>query len=415
MSWEGIDHALNRVRGEADRISLNLADLDHHVGHRLLKGAKLVGRTLARWEHADRRVHSLWTVYGAFMSVVERATDLRARGSDAQRELTFLLTGESVALPRDVPLAERGLLDEDTEHITLAEAVARMSADYHEATEVISVAETAWDALHPRLGELDAMWQEVRTLSDLVELGDTEHEALRAELELVGDVVRGDPLSLFEDGRVDTSALDRMRGRLERTRGELRDALRMRDSYDESVERLSSAIDDVESVLRRARELRTRVVSKISSPEAVGVPDPVPGLRTRLGDMDALRAQGRWRDLGALLGELQRAVHAAADDAREREANLTGLLERRAELRGRLDAYRARAVRLGLAEDDRLVELHGEAHWGLWTAPCDLRRATVALSAYQRTLVELSGNESGADRTTPGARASDGESDGGVR
>jgi hypothetical protein len=415
MSWEGIDHALNRVRGEADRISLNLTDLDHHVGHRLLKGAKLVGRTLARWEHADRRVHSLWTVYGAFMSVVERATDLRARGSDAQRELTFLLTGESVALPCDVPLTERGLLDEDTEHITLAEAVARMSADYHEATEVISAAETAWDALHPRLGELDAMWQEVRTLSDLVELGDTEHEALRAELELVGDVVRGDPLSLFEDGRVDTSALDRMRGRLERTRGELRDALRMRDSYDESVERLSSAIDDVESVLRRARELRTQVVSKISSPEAVGVPDPVPGLRARLGAMDALRAQGRWRDLGALLGELQRAVHAAADDAREREANLTGLLERRAELRGRLDAYRARAVRLGFAEDDRLVELHGEAHWGLWTAPCDLRRATVALSAYQRTLVELSGNESGADRTTPGARASDGESDGGVR
>jgi hypothetical protein len=171
----------------------------------------------------------------------------------------------------------------------------------------------------------------------------------------------------------------------------------------------------VESVLRRARELRTQVVSKISSPEAVGVPDPVPGLRARLGAMDALRAQGRWRDLGALLGELQRAVHAAADDAREREANLTGLLERRAELRGRLDAYRARAVRLGFAEDDRLVELHGEAHWGLWTAPCDLRRATVALSAYQRTLVELSGNESGADRTTPGARASDGESDGGVR
>ncbi|MFE3458331.1 hypothetical protein ACFXKD_12380 [Nocardiopsis aegyptia] len=414
MSWEGIDHALNRVRGEADRISLNLTDLDQHVGHRLLRGAKLTGRTLARWEHASRHVHSLWTVHGAFRSVVESATELHAQGRDAQRELTFLLTGESVRLPREVPLAERGLLDEDTERISLAEAIARMSADYEEVTEVVSVAETAWDALHPRLTELDAMWQEIRTLSDMVELGDTEHEALRTELELVGDVVRCDPLSLFEDGRVDTSSLERMRGRLERTRGELRDALRMRDSYDESVERLSSAVDDVESVLRRARELRIQVVRKISSPEAVEVPDPVPALRTRLKGMDVLRTEGRWRDLGALLGELQRAVHTAADDARDREANLTGLLERRAELRGRLDAYRARAVRLGFAEEDRLAELHREAHWGLWSAPCDLRRATVALSAYQRTLVELSGTEPAQNRTTPGAAASDGESDGGV-
>ncbi|WP_121182178.1 hypothetical protein [Nocardiopsis sp. Huas11] len=415
MSWEGIDHALNRVRGEADRISLNLTDLDQNVGHRLLNGAKLTGRTLTRWEHARRHVHSLWTVHGAFMAVVERATELRARGRDGQRELTFLLTGESVTLPKDVPLAERGLLDEDAEHISPAEAIARMSADYEEVTEVVSVAETAWDALHPRLSELDAMWQEIGTLSDMVELGDTEHEALRAELAQVGEVVRRDPLSLFEDGRVDTSSLERMRGRLERTRGELRDALRMRDSFDESVERLNSAVDDVETVLRRARALRGQVVRKISAPEAVEVPDPVPGLRARLKGMDVLRAQSRWRDLGALLGELQRAVHTAADDAREREANLTGLLERRAELRGRLDAYRARAVRLGLAEEDRLVDLHREAHWGLWSAPCDLRRATVALSAYQRTLVELSGTESAQNRTTPGAAASDGESDGGVR
>lgn len=415
MSWEGIDHALNRVRGEADRISLNLTDLEQHVGHRLLKGAKLVGRTQARWEHASRHVHSLWTVHGAFRSVVENATELHAQGRDAQRELTFLLTGESVALPRDVPLSERGLLDEDTERISLAEAVSRMSADYEEVTEVVSVAETAWDALHPRLAELDAMWQEIGTLSDMVELGDTEHEALRTELELVSEVVRSDPLSLFEGGRVDTSSLERMRGRLERIRGELRDALRMRDSYNESVDRLSSAVDDVETVLRRARELRFQVVRKISSPEAVEVPDPVPALRTRLKGMDVLRTQGRWRDLGALLGELQRAVHTAADDARERESNLTGLLERRAELRGRLDAYRARAVRLGFAEVERLAELHREAHWGLWSAPCDLRRATVALSAYQRTLVELSGTESAQNRTTPGAAASDGESDGGVR
>ncbi|MFD3685287.1 hypothetical protein ACFWTE_10765 [Nocardiopsis sp. NPDC058631] len=417
MSWEGIDHELNRVRGEADRITLNLADLDGHVGHQLLKGAALEGRTRERWEYADGHIHSLWTVYNAFHLVVDRVARLREAGGGAaeQAALTALLNGPSVVLPAgEVPLNKRGLLHADEEPVTLADAVARMSAAYEEATEVISAAETAWDALHPRLGELDAMWYEIGTLSDMIELGEDEHEALRSDLAAVGTTVRNDPLSLVENGRVDTSSLERLRLVLERVRGELRDALRMRDSYTESVERLSSAIDDVEEATARTRGLRAQVVAKVSSPAAVEVPDPVPSLRAGIGDMDSLRAKGLWRELGARLGELQRAVHEAVDDARDREGNLTGLLERRAELRGRLDAYRARAVRLELAENEHLSELHGRAHWELWRAPCDLRAATVALSAYLRALQELSGTESPGDRTTPGSDASDGESDGGV-
>lgn len=418
MSWEGIDHALNRVRGEADRIALNLTGLDGHVGHQMLRGADLAGRTQRRWEYASARIHSLWAVYGAFHQVVDHAHRLRlsgGSGSDDQAVLTLLLNGASVQLPaEEVPLHERGLLHTGGETVTLADAVARMSADYEDATEVISAVETAWDVLHPRLAELDAMWSEIGTLSDLVELGENEYEALRSDLAAVGSTVRCDPLSLAEDGRVDTSSLERLRLLLERVRGELRDALRMRDSYTESVERLSSAIDDVGKVLDRVRDLRDQVVAKISSPPAIDVPDPVPALREGIGDMDALRARCRWRQLGALLGGLQRAVHEAADDARDREANLAGLLERRAELRGRLDAYRARAVRLGLAEDGRLVGLHRRAHWELWTAPCDLRAATVALSSYQRTLQELTRTGLPVNRTTPGTDASDSENEGGV-
>lgn len=416
MSWEGIDHALNRVRGEADRIALNLADLDRHVGYRLLKDADLVGGTRNRWERAAVHVHRLWKTHGTFQAVVDRAAMVReSDGGDPQSELTFLLMGESVTLPvEELPLHERGLLDADTEHITLAEAIARMSADYEEATEVISAAETAWDALHPKLAELESMWQEVGTLSDLVELDLDEHEGLRERLAEVGETVRRDPLSMVTDTRVDTSRLDRLRARLDRTRGELRDALRMRDSYTESVERLISAIDDVEQVVLRAKELRSRVLAKISAPAAVDVPDPVPGLRAAVAEMDDLRSRSDWRGLGARLGQLQHSVHRSGDDAYEREQNLAGLLQRRAELRGRLDAFRARAVRLGLAEEERLIELHGTAHWELWNAPCDLRAATMALSAYQRTLQELSKTEPPEDRTTPGNGASDGETDGGV-
>lgn len=404
MSREGIDHALNRVRGEVDRISLNLADLDRHAVYRLLRDAELSGGTRSRWEATDVHVHRLWLIHAAFESVVEHAANLRESGvADPQDELTRLLMGESVTLPlAEVPLNERGLLDPDTENITLAEAIARMTADYEAITEVVSAVETAWDALHPRLAELDAMWQEVGTLADMVEVPDDEYEDLRAELERVGNTVRRDPLALVADGGVDTSGLDRLRSVLDRTRGELRDALRMRDAYDENVSRLRSAIDDVEKVVLRSRELRLRVVAKISSPAAVDVPDPVPELRAVIAEMDELRSRRRWRALGVRLGELQRSVHECGDDARDRERNLGGLLQRRAELRGRLDAFRARAVRLGLAEHERLVEPHGRAHWELWNAPCDLRAATVALSAYQRALQELAGTETPSVGTNDG-------------
>ncbi|MFL1377668.1 MULTISPECIES: hypothetical protein [unclassified Nocardiopsis] len=428
MSWEGIEHALNRVRGELKRITLNLADLDDHVGHRMLKGADLRGRTRERWEHADRHIHRLWSTFDAFRRTVEQATDhhgLGSRRASDQTRLTFLLTGPCLELPLEkAPLHERGLLDTDTEHITLAEAVARMTADYEEITEVVSAAETAWNTLHPRLAELDSLWREVGTLGDMIEeagdgTGDEEgeerEEALRSELSRVGDTVRRDPLSLLgADRQVDTTDLHRLRKRLEAVRGELRDALRMRDSYRESTGRLVSAVDDLEATLASLRERRAHVVSRIREPEAIEVPDPVPALRARIEAMDALRARGRWRELGVLLGEVQAAVHTAADDARERGENLEGLLARRDELRGRLEAYRVRSVRLGLAEDPRVGELHARAHRELWTAPGDLRAATVALAAYRRSMEEPGVTETTQGRTTPGAGASDGESDGGV-
>lgn len=420
MSWEGIDHALNRVRGELKRITFNLADLDGHVGHRMLRGADLRGTTRERWEHADRHIHRLWETFDAFRRVVDDASGHRALGggrASDQARLTFLLTGPCIETPLEkAPLHERGLLDADTEHITAAEAVARMTADYEEVTEVVSAAESAWNTLHPRLAGLDALWQEIGTLGDMIEeAGGGDDEALRSELDRVGDTVRRDPLSLLgPDLGVDASGLERLRKRLEAVRGRLRDALRMRDSYRESTGHLVSAVDDLEATLASLHELRARVVTRISEPRAVGLPDPVPGLRARLAEMDTLRSQGRWRALGALFGEVQAAVHTATDDARERRADLEGLLDRRSELRGRLESYRARAVRLGRAEEPGVSELHARAHRELWTAPGDLRAATSALAAYRRALEEPGVTETTRDRTTPGADASDGESDGGV-
>ncbi len=402
MSWEGIEEALNRARGESARVSLRLADLERNVARGMLQGAGPVGRTRERWERAERGIHRLWTLYATFEEVIEQASLLHGSGGDeisVREALSHVLTGPSVAFA----------LDGGTEHLSLAEATARMSAYSEEAAGTVAEVEAAWAVLHPKLGGLEALWQEIGSLTGMVGGDEEEHDHLRTELASLGDTVRRDPLALVTaDGTVDTSGLERARTRLEHTAGELRDALRMCDSYDESVERLLWAIDDAEEKVGRTAALRRHVAEAVAVPAPIEVVDRVPSLREDVAEMAELRAQGRWRELGTLHGRLQRAVHETVDDLAERSENLEGLLERRSELRGRLDDYRTRAARLGPAEDERLLAEHRRAHRALWEGPADLREATAALSAYRDALRQRTGSGRGSNRTTPGAGASEG-------
>jgi hypothetical protein len=90
------------------------------------------------------------------------------------------------------------------------------------------------------------------------------------------------------------------------------------------------------------------------------------------------------------MNELERAVNRAVADAQTVLTTIIGLLDRRSELRGRLDAYCAKAARLGHAEDAELGALHREAHELLFTTPCDLRASTVAVARYQHAVVNRS-------------------------
>ena len=73
------------------------------------------------------------------------------------------------------------------------------------------------------------------------------------------------------------------------------------------------------------------------------------------------------------------------------ERRAGALLDRREELRGLLDAYQARAARLGGAEDTDLDARYARARELLWTAPCDLSAATAAVTGYQQAVLALTG------------------------
>ncbi|SEG89818.1 hypothetical protein SAMN04489712_12476 [Thermomonospora echinospora] len=400
MSREAVDHALKTLREDRDRISANLLDLENHHGYRLLKGARLAGPTRRRWDDVTARLTLLWRLFDAYQRILDEAGQVRDRqtrpGEATLRELTALLSGPSVELPLDeVPLERRTLLGPTSERLTLAEAVGRMTAAYDEAIGLISAVDAAWETL---LGPLDAAeeeWREAARLARSLAAGrDAELDRIGRELAAAGQLVRTDPLALVRDGRADTARLDAVRADLAKVRDVLVEAVRVREEYDRRVGGIESALTRLGEVLAQARDAYRTVQVKIASPGVDEPADPTPVLRERLAALAGLRDAGRWPELAGRVAALEGAVAAALEQAERSRRLIGGLLERRDELRGRLDAYRVKAARLGFAEHDELTRLQEQARELLWTAPCDLQRSTVVLAQYQRVLRSL---ETGTD------------------
>ncbi|TDE25101.1 hypothetical protein E1289_27070 [Actinomadura sp. 6K520] len=392
MSRDEVDRTLARLRDERDRISTALLELEAHHGYQLLEGAALDGET--RRVQADVRaaMTSLWNLFDLYGSVVGAAEDLRARnprpGQAQLTELTRLLAGPSVELPvTEVPLGRRTLLSVPSgERLTLRAAVERMTPLYEEVAQAVAALDAVWSALLSRLAEVEA---ERRAADELLEsLGGTEPELdrLRPELDAVAAVVRGDPMALADGGRADTGRLDAVHAGLAEVRRGLEQAERVRDGFTDRLRAIAAVLDGLREEEAEARRVRDEVLTKIASPVLPDLPDRSASLAGRLAAVGRPGHGTGWHDLAARVEELDRAANDALARARETVGVIRGLLDRRAELRGRLEAYRVKAARLGHAEDAGLARIHDRVRELLWTSPCDLRQATVALSEYQRAV-----------------------------
>ena len=211
----------------------------------------------------------------------------------------------------------------------------------------------------------------------------TEISDLHGEIDTLRETVFTDPLALAGQA----SRAERITARLDAARDQV-DAL---GSFrTEAAERMRRAAADIESVgaaESAARQARERARAKI----AVSLPtvgDSVATLRDQLDEVRALSGDGRWPKAQESMAVLTSAIAEALRRANSARDTATALLGRRDELRGRLDAYRAKAARIGFAEDAELTAGYQRARELLWRAPCDLAAATRALAAYQRLITD---------------------------
>jgi hypothetical protein len=402
LTKERAPAVVQAAAAERDAIQANLLELDGSFGKRLLEGAPLTGQTKRRWDLTAATLATLWQVYEAYSAVIDQAAEA-VRGHLGPRELAWiatLLTGSSIQLSAGpAPLADRDLADSGRENLTVIEAVTRMRRSFSQITEVVSAAEQVWNEMTSRLdavgSELGRVMQLAAALADEALNGNLS--AAQGKLARLRETLSTDPLSLWLGGSdptigpVDTSGADRLTERIAATVTRIDELARLRDDAQQRIAEVTKAAAAARAAYEDATAAWQRAAAKIAAAalpaQPVGFTDP----STRIADLGALLTAGRLTRLSSELDQLDRDLAGLTTGLRDTEQAVAGVLGRRAELRGLLGAYQAKAARLGAAEDAGLTERYDRARGLLWTAPCDLAAAAAAVTSYQQAVLALGG------------------------
>ena len=397
MAESAAGQAAAAVLVERDAIQANLLELDGGFTRRLLDGAPLTGQTRERWDAASATLAGLWETYLTYSAVVDRIAELGTGPHHPAKkdlaELDSLLTGACVQLARAaVPLARRNLSDTGVRAVSLTGAVAAMRRSFSEVAEVTSAVETVWSQVNERL---DAAAAELAdALPRAAGLGQEVAAALRdaqASLQAARDAVNADPLPLLTGGSVDTGAADLVREQVTALTARIAELDRVRAQARRRIDGLAAAVGAARAARADAVTAWQRAAQRIAAlpPLPPGITEPP------LDSLAELAAAGRWPALATELDRCEGALAAAVRQTEDCERSAATGLANRDELRGLLGAYKAKAARLGMAEDGDLVTSYDQARDLLWSAPCDLAAAVAAVAGYQRAINATTTREGG--------------------
>jgi hypothetical protein len=393
MDRTAIMRTLTALGATHERIAAAMFAVDSHPGLAFLRGSGLSGRTAERAATLTPEVRLLWAHFSAIGEVLERARTIRARHrrpDDADWDALELLLAEPV-----LALDAAGLPVDRS-----GPTVVRMAR----ADELAAELERRCTELTGHLSEVDNAWSAVATqwaplteaadaaIAQSAELGEPDvAKALAERLAAARAEDLTDPLTAAPGGQLRPAArtrLGELRTELDAVGKRVAEIGALRDGYPGRVVQLRDLVDELAEAEHRTRDSYAQVHRKIADPRLPPVPASSAVLRARLPRPEYIHS-GRLGKLAEELAGLERDIRQALARARELGTSADELIARRDELRGRLDAYRAKAARSGFAEDAGLTDRYQSAHDLLFTAPCKLAAATKAVYAYQQALNEL--------------------------
>ncbi|MEV6773784.1 hypothetical protein AB0N05_34630 [Nocardia sp. NPDC051030] len=377
-----IDREIAEREREIDAIASTLVELDKHPGLVLLRRFPPSGVTEQRWTPARDALDLMWEDFARVRALLDKARAARARRRlDAldREELTALLRGQPVELSRTtIPLALRALGGPRHEviHMGFTDLLERMRSAF---PMVVAVLE-AVDAVNSRIvSETEPMRIELEKIGT----GLPELRTLAADIAELSRRAAVDPLALTT-GQIDRSLADfatRMRDA-----AELRTELAaIAADWNEAITRVRVRIEALTKTYERARRARVEVERTIL---AAPLPDHADDAAVFGAELTTLQAHPADP---AALWDLRRRVTEALAEATHNEELAQGLLDRRSELRGRLTGYRAKAARLGVAEDRDVLASCRIAAGLLSRRPCDLAAVTRAITDYRQLIAQKTG------------------------
>jgi hypothetical protein len=378
------DAELLRLETAVTAIATNLVDLDDNPARKDLDKTALTGRTAAAWADATEALGQLWDGYRMLTELIARARSLRDQRklNEADRAaFVHEVLGKSITLSTaTVPLAQRGLLGAGQVRTTCTpgELLSAMEAAFATAVDVAVKAGEAWQRMLPRAAELAAAVDNVRALTRAAGGSTATIDEADRRLGRFTAQLAADPLGAPEND------LSGVREMIARADAERTSAAELRDSLSNRLSEAHRLARELEAARTSAEAAANAVADRFEEKDIVHVRGG--DLRPDLTAVDALAAAGQWTLISPRLAEWTRRARERLTALREADARNAGLLAARNELRGRLDAFRAKALSRGLGEHDDLTPLHDAAHATLYTAPCDLAAARAAVNAYQEAL-----------------------------
>ncbi|MEU9093223.1 hypothetical protein ACIOEW_01620 [Streptomyces sp. NPDC087901] len=410
MDRDEADRALARLGAEHEAIETSLLALQDHAGRRLLEGADLTGVTKERWSTTEQSITLLWTYFDAYAGALNRAREVRSRRRQPNREdlvaLTELLRGQGVTVAHAAAAHDPSITGPArlSERFTLEELVQRMNELYARSLDMVVASDSVWSAMPARIDLLAAELRRTHSLAHSVGVRPGEHpagddlESIVQELTTLRVQVISDPLAFWlpgpgssapGGGRPDTARYDRAARALDEVRREVEAVLAVRQDAEQRLVQLRDVLSRADRTLAEARAARGEVLAKIAASEVPAVNGPPTALQERLAVASEYRRHAQWHRLSPLLESLEQQAGEELLRAREQLTAVTAPLAVRAELRGRLDAYKAKVARHGLAEDPVLIERYDAARRMLWSAPCDLRVAALTVQRYQDAALDM--------------------------
>ena len=389
MDIEDLDQQLDRLRAAAGRAGANLFELDQSPSVALLDAGRLVGDSARRWDEAKRLLAELFESFTRLSAVIDAAVALRGSrptlSASRRDDLAHLILGPSVELPeRVVPLAERDLVagSRTLQRCTADELLASMAQSFDIVREVVVHAAEAWDGGGPRV-------QRDRERLLAIEVATVELEpplaglgSMKRQLDELDSALISDPLAFG------VAELDALEQRLTALEAEVESAHETQAEFDGDVAAAVASLAELTEAVESARRSQAHVSERVLTSTAVP-PVELDALGAELEHITALARAGAWRPVSADLPRWRERVERERRAVDAVSAEHQRLLAERQQLRGRLDAYTAKAGRLGHVEDPGLEELQRQATDLLFSAPVDLAVAADAVRQYQAALSAL--------------------------